>query len=199
MSAASIRVFVAQLVFLSVTVVAVWYLAIRPMKASLGGVRAEFAAQQADIESFRRAQRVLPESGTQALSRLDDEREAMTERLRVSGNSSLVYDKFRSLAIEYDVEIERIEPLRSRGARTQSGGTAIAVESTGHTIKFSGSFANVSAFVQAVQEQVGMSKVTTVRMSPARSESEHVVIDAQIEAMHYRLTRELGVVEEQLP
>lgn len=199
MSSASNRVFVAQVVFLTVTVVAVWYLAIRPMKASLMSARAEYAAQQKDIKAFHQAQQTLPESGSQALARMKSERQAISERLRLSGNSSLVYDKFRSLAAEYDVDIERIEPVRTRAGRGKSDSVGVAIESTGHTIEFSGSFDDVAAFVQAVQDRVGMSKVTTLRMTPARVVSDDPMIDAQIEAVHFRLTGELGAAEERTP
>jgi len=185
MNAAALRVYAAQIIFLCALIAACWALLLRPMKERLVVLRAEFETQTAQIAEFERAEAARPESGSQALERIAAEHDAMVERLNVSSSTSLIYDALRDLAREHGVEIERIEPARTMGTRGQAA--AAQISASGHSIKFSGTYPDVAEFIQTVQEQVGITKVTSLRLLPSTEPSDPPRVDARIDATHYGL------------
>ena len=191
MNAASMRVYAAQILFLCALVTGCWALLLRPMKERLEELRAECAVQQVQISEFETAQAARPETGSQALERIAAENDAMVEHLHVSSSTSLIYDALRDLARENGVEIERIEPTRTNGARV--GGADSRISASGHSIKFSGTYAAAAEFIQTVQEQVGMTKVTALRLLPSSEPTDPPRIDARIDATHYGLIERASV------
>lgn len=186
----------AQTLALAAACAAVWYLAARSLHVSLAQARAELAGAVNEISAHETD--YPPSAGDPAKAMLDlaDREKRVRDLTRVSGDAAKVYEALGVVAGSCNVRVDRIEPVRSgvrepRSSRqaAKPGAFAVSAESTHYVIEATGQYADIARFVKALERDLGLTRVVSLRLSPAPvTPGAPPAISASIETSHYKLT-----------
>src|SRR5205085_2652633 len=113
-----------------------------------------------------------------------------------SGDATRLYEAFRSIAATTAVRIERVEPsTSSRGQRSVTSKSETTSELLGYSIEVTGTYAAVARFMDALEQELGVTKVTSFHMSLSGVAPPGVtnaptdpLITAIVETSHLKLT-----------
>jgi len=183
----------AQTLALAAAAAAVWYVAARSRHVSLAQARGELAGAVTEIVSHESD--YGPDAGNPAAAMLDlaAREKSLRDLSRVSGDAAKVYEALGVVAGSCRVRVDRIEPVRAgtrpaRGA-SKPGALTVSTESTNYVIEASGQYADLAAFVRALERDMGLTRVVSIRMAPAAvTPGEPPAISASIETAHYKIT-----------
>jgi hypothetical protein len=164
-----------------------WYFGVRPMEQKLAAKTVEFRSVSAELNEFE--QTVATEQPIAAAI------EAMTAEARKingwtakSGDPARLYDAFHGLATQCGVRIERVEPTAAHGALRKD---PQAPEAYGYAIEVTGGYQAVAKFMDACEQDLGVTKITSFHMSPtggiAAAGAGDPSITAMIETSHLKL------------
>lgn len=178
------RTFASKSVLLAAAAGALWYLAIRPMTDELRQARAAFDAFAVEIEEHNRQFGSEPFSAEEVASDLKSRRAGIETRFEASANPAHVYDSLGSLAARTGVRLERVEP--GKGGRGVVSQCPEIMVSAVHTIEATGTMSQLADFFTAIDTELGMSRVGSVRLSPVPG-SQGEQLTATLDTTHMRL------------
>jgi hypothetical protein len=174
-------------------VCASWFAAVRPMEHKLAAKRAELQSinsQLADFESGIASEPPL----AKAIQGLTDRGRLINTWTACSGDASKLYEAFRTLASKCSVRIERVEPSSAGRGSHASSKDPNTTELFGYTIEITGTYQNVARFIDACEQQLGVTKVASFHMSPVNNAAPGAggspadpAITAIIETAHLKL------------
>lgn len=184
----STRSYVVRLAVVSAVACAAWYFGIRPMREGLVTKRATLSAMEAEISSGQELverSEIVPELLINELRRAAS---SLRELWAISADASVLYDAIDTIAQRYAITIERMEPRRgvpARDARGEGEDRPVFNE-IAYTIDLLGTYENVARFLRAVQSELGMARVDSVRITPALSTDDPAFIRASVTTTHYQ-------------
>ncbi|RMH28540.1 MAG: hypothetical protein D6692_05110 [Planctomycetota bacterium] len=160
---------------------------LKPAHASLNASRMNLAAQQEESASMdseaihaakANADRILSVAG------------ALESRLNTNAGANWTVNQFERLAASNSVRILRMSPRGSPGIdkRAEDGPRVIADE---FSLEISGSFAGVAAFLSALEEDVGVLEIESLRMNGTSPDT----VSASLDVIRYHLARGERLIE----
>lgn len=168
---------------------AAWYLGVRPMeqkfkdtKAELSTLRTQLALYDEIVEAEAPLEIVI--DGLSAKGRRTNQATAL------SGNATRLYDAVHDLASKHSVKLARIEPSTARNNQQPISGKGLkGSEVFGYSIEISGTYESVCRFIDACEQNLGVSKVVSFHVSPQTvgSNSKDPVVTGIIETSHLKL------------
>lgn len=166
----------------SFAVIAVWQVGVRPMQGRYMASRAGFEAARAELERGRsQKQNAIsdPRATLSEMREIADSYGAVFEELT---DASSVYDRFDPLARETGVSIKRLEPS-GRAASFSDGPAEVAT--CGFVVDCEGTLDAAGAFIDRIQHDTGLSRVTSIRIIPARDSSgERLLVHMSVKTEH---------------
>lgn len=201
---------IAQSLALALAAAGAWALVVRPMSERLSTIRAETVAVREESERNRESlasDAVPPEQMVEIISRHTQRLQALCD---LSADTSLVYDSIGRLADASGVRVERMEPRRvnvslggaaasqakprdkaSKSAKASKATSPPDVRAFGFTIDGTGEYRAVAEFVDALERELGMSKVQSFRILPVRTIDGSERVRVVLETAHYHLDKPL--------
>eukprot|EP00913_Durusdinium_trenchii_P006174 g5786.t1 len=144
-------------------------------RAGLAAATAEIEAGQAQIVASQQEPR-------EVIQELREQAESLRRFWSISADASVLYEEIDAVAKRYGVVVERVEPSRggSKGAIGDEQEDAPAFNEIGYSIELVGSYEGVARFLRAIQNELGMARIDSVRITPALSIDQAT----QARAMH---------------
>ncbi|MCC6427273.1 MAG: hypothetical protein IT435_10690 [Phycisphaerales bacterium] len=165
--------------------IAGWRLGVAPMHSQLAAAQAQSAsisAQIRQLEAFKLPDQAIVD---QDLIRLQQQQDRLTAAATVP-DGNRIQEQIRSLAAVNGVRVDRLE-RRSRTAAHDPKQTSYSLRDTfGYTMTVSGPYSGVADFLQAIRSDINLSKVASLKLTPAQP-GEKPGVNAIIETAHMRL------------
>jgi hypothetical protein len=165
-----------------------WYLGVRPLEKKLDAKKAELKSTNSQLGEFERGVASEAPIGL-AIDSLAAQGRQINAWTALSGDEGKLYEAFRSLAAKHSVRIERVEP--SSATRSRGANKAGTPELSGYTVEVTGTYKAVAQFMDACEQDLGVTKVTTFHMSPGNVVAGAMAADppitAIIETSHLKL------------
>lgn len=168
-----------------------WHLGVRSLHQGLSEARAGSLAAQQEIQLHEARFAAEPASADGAIATFKQRESAILERSAKSADAGKIYESLGAIASATNVRIDRIEPargpVRDTHLRTSAPGGATC-DAVGYSIEATGEYAQLVAFADAVQSDLGMTKILSIRIGPAGSTAEsRTMLAASIETAHFKL------------
>lgn len=205
------KVVIAQSLALALAAAGAWALVVRPFNARLASARVELEAVRLESRSIRESLERESTPARVSIESVTDHTQSLQELCDRSGDSSRVYDLIGRIAKEHDVRIERMEPKRvnipalalgnQRAAKKDATKGAPkskelpSVVGFGFSIDASGSYGSLASLIDAIEHDLGMSKVIGIRLAPVRAADGSPRVRAIIDTAHYGIDRPLTHVQ----
>lgn len=175
---------------------AAWGLGVSPLQESLQQERASRAVDADRIASYAQLDGQSLAQPARLVGRLIRNAKAINESCAISGSDAHLYEELGRLAERTGVRIERMEPHRAHNTTVPSndGLDRLPVRSSGYTINFEGSFSQVVAFVDAVENETGLCRLSACRLVQGGVLDGSSQILATITTEHFALATPLAVV-----
>ncbi len=188
MSNSTARNYVVRLAVISAVASAAWYFVVRPMRDRLMQQRATLVAAQAEISSGLsqiEANERAPES---AIETLTTRANVLSRLWGVSADASVLYEQIDTIAHRYGVVVERMEPSRggARGVVSGEKPDAPTFNEIGYSIELVGPYEGVARFVRAIQHELGMARIDSLRITPAQASAGNTQIRASVKTTHFQ-------------
>ncbi|MFI4896548.1 MAG: hypothetical protein ACIARR_01845 [Phycisphaerales bacterium JB059] len=184
------RTFVVRLAVVVSVVCAAWYFGVRPLRDNLQLEQATLTAAQQEILEGERVRREYGREPTDVIEELQRSANALREFWNASADASMIYESIDTLAMRHGVIVERMEPKRSPTS-ARPGNTAAdepTFEQIVYSIELLGSYEGVSRFLHAVQNDLGMARVDSIRVGPAATASDPSRVRASVMTTHFQST-----------
>lgn len=178
------RSFASKSVLLAAAAGTIWYLTIRPVTDELRQAKAAFDAFAVEIDEHNRQFGSTPFSAEEVAADLKSRRLGIETRFEASSNPAHVYDSLGALASRTGVRLERVEP--GKGGRGVVSQCPEIMVSAVHTIEATGTMSQLADFFTAIDTDLGMSRVGSVRLSPVPG-SQGEQLTATLDTTHLRL------------
>ncbi|MCC6230102.1 MAG: hypothetical protein IT432_12870 [Phycisphaerales bacterium] len=179
------RTYASKSVLLATAAGAIWYFAVRPMTDELRQARAAFDAFAVEIDEHSRQFGAASFDAEAVAADLKARRTDIETRFADSANPAHVYDALGELAARAGVRLERVEP--GKGGRGVVSQCPEIMVSAVHTIEATGTMSQLANFFTAIDTELGMSHVGSVRLSPVPgSQGEQLI--AMLDTTHLRLS-----------
>ena len=199
MTSSFARSYVVRLAVVTAVACAAWYFGVRPLRDGLESKQATLMARFAEIEA---GQDLIEASEREPAAVIADMRQsaaALRELWGASADASMIYESIDTLATRYAVIVERMEPKRSATA----GRSASASDDDGPTfnqivysIELVGSYEGVGRFLHAIQNELGMARIDSIRVSPALSLDRANHVRASVLTTHFQSSGGLAQFDE---
>jgi hypothetical protein len=159
-----------------------WYAGLRGLHQDLARAHAERALQRVALAG---APGPIPDADRRA-SALTSRIQEARDLVRSTPGPDAIYDVIQRLAMESGVRLDRLEPQsgtnRAGDAKKQGG---YAVDSIGFDAEIAGDYDKVVAFLVGIENDMGLSKVTSLRVAPLPGlEGDRSVVLAKITTVH---------------
>lgn len=183
------RTYASKSVLLAAAAGAIWHFAVRPMTDELRQARAAIDAFAVEIDEHTQRFGSTPFSAEEVAADLKVRRTDIESQFADSANPAHVYDSLGELAARAGVRLERVEPGKGgRGVVSQCPEITVSAV---HTIEATGTMSQLADFFTAIDTELGMSRVGSVRLSPVPgSQGEHLT--ATLDTTHLRLVERAG-------
>lgn len=167
-----------------------WFGLLKPLEARLATAKARQAAQEVKIEAARKedASRAVPPEAR--LRELTARAVEIDQQSKASGEPAMLYDTLTGAAASHGVRIDRLDPKRRATGANRRPGSKTEIETVEYTIIAIGTFDAVSRFVAQLEREIGLTRITALRVAPRPGDSPQGVT-ATIETSHFRLVRSL--------
>lgn len=201
------KVVIAQSLALALAAAGAWALVVRPFNARLESAQSELDAVRLESRSIREALELESTPARVSIESVTDHTLTLQELCDRSGDSSRIYDLVGRIAQEHDVRIERMEPkrvnipalsssnLRAAKKGAPKGKELPSVVGYGFSIEASGSYGSLASLIDAIEHDLGMSKVMGIRLAPTRAADGSPRVRAIIDTAHYGIDRPLTHVQ----
>lgn len=205
------KVVIAQSLALALAAAGGWALVVRPFNARLASARGELEAVRLESKSIRAALERESTPARVSIESVVNHTQTLQELCDRSGDSASIYDLIGRIAQEHDVRIERMEPKRvtipalaggnQRAAKKDAAKGAPrskeipSVVGFGFSIDASGSYGSLASLIDAIEHNLGMSKVIGIRLMPTRAADGSPRVRAIIDTAHYGIDRPLTHVQ----
>ena len=184
MNSSLARMYASKSVLLATAAGAIWYFAVRPMNDELRQARAAFDAFAVEIDEHTHQFGSTPFSVEEIAADLKSRRAGIESQFADSANPARVYDSLGELAARTGVRLERVEP--GKGGRGVVSQCPEIMVSAVHTIEATGTMSQLADFFTAIDTELGMSRVGSVRLSPVPG-SQGEQLTATLDTTHLRL------------
>ena len=194
----------AQVMAVAAVAAVGWYVAARSVHDSLSEARAELTGAIGEVSSHEVAYGPAAGDPAKAMEQLKEREARVASRAKVSGDAAKVYEALGTVAASCNVRVDRIEPVRS-GVHDQRGssssardlGFLVSTEATHYVIDAVGHYSGLAKFVSALERDMGLTRVVSMRLSPAPVTSgDGAMITASIETAHYKLVTTVKPAKE---
>ena len=183
--------FPAQVLVAMALACASWHFGIRPLQRGLAEAKAETAAAAREIDAHEAKYGKDASAPQDDLRALTSRETALKTRGEMSADAAKIYEALGTIATNRNVRIERIEPARGpvRDVRSAGkGADGASCEAIGYSIEAVGEYGDLVSFVDAVQTDLGITKVLSVRFGPGPAGSKsRTLLSASIESAHFKL------------
>jgi hypothetical protein len=173
-----------------VGVCAAWYLGVRPLEQKFKDTKSELSALGTQLSEFDQIMDAEPPLEV-VIEALSAKGRRTNQAAALSGNATRLYDAVHDLARTHSVKLARIEPSTARGnAQTPTGGKGLkGAEVFGYSIEVNGTYESVCRFVDACEQNLGVSRVVSFHLSPQTvgANSKDPVVTGIIETAHLKL------------
>ncbi len=167
-----------------------WFGLLKPLEARLATANARQRSQETRIEAARQEEATRTASPEVRLRELTARATEVDRQSRASGDPATLYDTLTGAAASHGVRIDRLDPKRRATSANRRPGSKTEIEAVEYTIIAIGAFDAVSRFVSQLEHEIGLTRITAIRMAPRPGDSPEEVT-ATIETSHYRLVRSL--------
>ncbi|GIK17868.1 MAG: hypothetical protein DYG93_04225 [Leptolyngbya sp. PLA2] len=167
-----------------------WFGLLKPLEARLATAKAREASQELKIEAARREDANRASPPETRLRELTARAVEIDRQSRASGEPAMLYDTLTGAAASHGVRIDRLDPKRRATTANRRPGSRTEIESVEYTIIAIGAFDAVARFVAQLEHEIGLTRITALRVAPRPGDSSQEVT-ATIETSHYRLVRSL--------
>ena len=182
--------FSAQVVVAMAVVAGAWHLGVRSLHRGLAEARAGNMSAHQEIAAHASRFGSDASSPDDSINRLEKRESAMFARSTLSADAAKIYEALGAIATARSVRIDRIEPargpVRDAHLRTNAPGGATC-EAVGYAIEATGEYADLASFIDAVQTELGITKILSIRIGPASAGSSRTMLSASIDTAHFRL------------
>ncbi len=198
MNTSSARNYIVRLAVVSSVACAAWYFVVRPLGAGLEVQRVSLAAATAEIEAGQTQIIMSLQEPGEIIQELREQAESLKRFWSISADASVLYEEIDAVAKRYGVVVERVEPSRggSKGAVGDEQEDAPAFNEIGYSIELVGSYEGVARFMRAIQNELGMARIDTVRITPALSIDQATQVRASIKSTHFQANGGLAAFEK---
>ena len=188
MSVSTARSYVVRLAVVSALASAAWYFVVRPMRDELTTRKATLAATHAEIELGKGQILASDRAPAAAIEQLKSQADALTRLWSVAAETSGLYEQIDSLAHRYGVVVERMEPNRggAKGIASKDAPDAPTFNELAYSIELVGPYEGVARFVRAIQYELGMTRIESLRISPVESQSGSTQVRASVKTTHFQ-------------
>lgn len=171
-----------------------WLLGVKPMQESLDQARRERALNADRIAEFEALDQHALAKPQQLVAELTKRAQRINESFTISGSDAALYEELGRLADRTGVQIERMEPHRTRDiAAPVSGEDLLPVRSSGYTINFKGSFDQCLGFIAAVERETGLCMLSGCRLVQGGMEDNTPLLLGTITTEHFALAKPLAI------
>jgi Tfp pilus assembly protein PilO len=180
--------FSAQVVVVMVVAAAAWHLGVRSLHFGLAEARAEGLEAAQEIAAHHALYGTDSARSQDALAMFTQRENALLARSALSSDAAKIYEMLGAIASARNVRIDRIEPARGPIRDAGAAPNAVKCEAIGYSIDATGEYADLISFTDAVQKDLGVTKVLSIRIGPATTASKsRTMLSASIETAHYKL------------
>ncbi len=211
-SASRSKVVIAQSLALALAAAGAWALVVRPFDARLKAASAELSSVRLESQRIRESLEAESTSARVTVESVVAHTQTIQQLCDLSSDSATIYDRIGRLAEDRAVRIERMEPKRvvipssaagnqraSKQGASKKGASKgdpqarqiPSVVGFGFSIDATGSYGSLASLIDAIEHELGMSKVIAIRLSPTRSDDGAARIRAIIDTAHYGIDRPL--------
>jgi hypothetical protein len=166
---------------IAVVAAGAWLVGVRPLELKLAAKQAQLTDVQTQLATFE-AGLVNEAPLEEAIDSLTVQAQEINSWTASSGDASRLYDAFRALASRNSVRIERVEPSSSSRNPGSKPRAANATEIFGYTIEITGTYPAVARFMDACEQELGVTKVVSFHMSASANAGAVTSTDPQITA-----------------
>jgi hypothetical protein len=167
-----------------------WHFGVQPLHQGLAEARGANVTARMEIAAHEARHGGEASSPVESISMFTKREQALLGRSTQSSDAAKIYEALGALASARSVRIERIEPARGpvRDTRAKAGETAARAtcDAVGYSIEAVGEFGNLVSFADAVQTELGLTKVLSIRIGPGPAGGKPV-LSASIETAHFKL------------
>lgn len=197
MTSTSARSYVVRLSVVSAVACAAWYFGIRPMRDSLESERATLSSMHAEIRAGQARITESEQDPVEVLTELRRSAVGLRELWGISEDASVLYETIDSIAQRYAITVERMEPRRGAKATDPmgEGEDRPVFNEIAYSIDLVGTYENVARFLRAMQNELGMARVDTVRIGPALSQDDSTHVRASVSSTHFQAEGGLAAFE----
>jgi hypothetical protein len=160
-----------------------WYAGLRGLHADLGSANAERSLQRVALAGAPGTIEDVDSTAAVLESRIREARSLIA----ATPGPETIYDAIQRLARDAGVRLDRLEPTSTTGKPEDPkklGGHA--VESLGFDAEITGDYDKVVAFIAGIENDLGMSKVLSLRVAPLPgSEGDRTAVLAKVTSAHY--------------
>ncbi len=189
MNTSAARSYIVRLCVASAVASAAWYFGVRPMRDNLEAQQASLAAAQSEIEAGQIQIMQGEQTPAETIADLRSSATAIEQLWAVSSDASQIYEAIDEIANRYGVVIERLEPRRGSAvvpSQDEQEDAPVFIE-LGYSIELVGSYEGVARFIRAIQNELGMARVDSFRISPALTQDLGAQIRASVRTTHYQV------------
>jgi hypothetical protein len=166
-------------------VVGAHLLVVEPAAKRLGAARAEIARREADAATLRAVQASLPLIDA-AADRARREVDAVAAASTPARDPGALFASLAAIAASHGVRVEQLDPFEPpQPAAAPGADPAVpAPRDTrlGYTMTLDAAYADLAAFLGAVQRDLGFVRITSVRITPS-GEADRV--SARVQTVHH--------------
>lgn len=171
-----------------------WLLGVRPMQESLDQAHSERAINADRIAEFQSLDQHALAQPQLLVAKLTARGQRINKSFAISGSDAALYEELGRLADRTGVQIERMEPHRTRDiASSVSGEELLPVRSSGYTINFKGSFDQCLGFIAAVEHETGLCILSGCRLVQGGIEDGTPQLLGTITTEHFALAKPLVI------
>jgi hypothetical protein len=160
-----------------------WYAGLNGLHHELADAHAELTLQHVALNGAPGPIKDADDKAAALQARIDEARAMLSATPGPDG----VYDAVQKLARDTGIRLDRLEPLGSSPAPVdpkKQGG--YAVESLGFDAEISGDYDKIIAFIAGIENGMGLSKVTALRVAPLPGrEGDRSMVLAKVTTRHF--------------
>lgn len=197
MNNSSARSFLVRLVIVSAVACAGWYFVVRPMRENLTNQQAAIRSVNAEIDAGQAQIMMSGLDPNEAIEELRSTAQELEQLWGVSGDASVLYEAIDAVAHRYGVVVERMEPQRTPVSSQfeEDEIDAPTFHKLGFGIELVGSYEGVARFLRAMQNELGMARIESFRLSPALSQDRSAQVRASVRTIHFQAEGGLAAFE----
>ncbi|MGQ0627525.1 MAG: hypothetical protein ACT4PL_05415 [Phycisphaerales bacterium] len=182
----SARTIASELVIGAAVCGGAYFMLVDPVDTDLAATRAQIAAAQSAAEE-QAAGSLSPQRATEIVKTAADFREVLTTRGEPARSQSVMFSAITAAAEAARTRVDELQPTtpnRRSAAGTPASKPLPGDAHTGYAMTVTAEYAALARFVRLLEREVGLSVVTSVRISPL-AEPGSTKVHASITTEHW--------------